>query len=226
MLTFCREEKEIDPGNMSYTLLLGRKHRDHRLACVVRDTGQLSEFLEKWLEKGQPPQVYVSALSEGNVREQASLKRYGNRCIKNCRQQQDPVRYLEDLAAIADMYIQGYGLEYHQLFVQGYSRISLPAYPFANESYWVERKAEDFNSTFTEVPMETGTYPGWQFSLPGDNVDDVDNVDNKEPGPQDSNFSIEEKAKLLVQQLVAEQLQKPIAEIETEFSYFDLGLTS
>ena len=46
--------------------------------------------------------------------------------------------YLEQLAAIADLYIQGYALEFEQLFSgEQYSRISLPTYPFARERYWV-----------------------------------------------------------------------------------------
>src|SRR5262249_55862099 len=37
LVTFCEQTAEIDCGNMSYTLLLGRRHLKHRLACVVRN---------------------------------------------------------------------------------------------------------------------------------------------------------------------------------------------
>ena len=53
-----------------------------------------------------------------------------------CRQTDDPDEYLEHLATIADLYIQGYRLEFGQLFSDGYTRLPLPTYPFARESYW------------------------------------------------------------------------------------------
>ncbi len=141
ILKFSNQKSTIDPGNMSYTLLVGRKHLNYRLACVVRSLNELSEFLKKWLEKETVSQIYVSELKEQRQRQQASLKRYGNHCIQECRKLKKTAEYLEHLNTIADLYIQGYRLEYEQLFVDGYSRISLPTYPFAKERYWVESTA-------------------------------------------------------------------------------------
>ena len=246
ILKFCKQEKPIDLGNISYTLLLGRKHCNHRLACVVRSRKELIGFLEKWFEKGHTLQVSVSSFREGEVRGQVSLKRYGNECIENCRKMEDSVRYLEDLSTIADLYIQGYSLAFENLFVQGYSRISLPTYPFAKESYWVETQGaegipsdirdsqvvvsakpgirsnlhlglQENRSELSKQDLETETYYGWQFSLAGN---------SQELDRQYSNFSVEEKAKLFVQQLIADQLQKPVNQVETELTFFDMGLTS
>ena len=138
MLKFCTEENTIDLGNLSYTLLLGRKHLDHRLACVVRSQKEFIEFLEKWLEKEKVLQVYTSYLGDGEVREQALLKRYGNQCIQECQTMAKATQYLEHLSTIADLYIQGYRLTFEKLFTHGYSRIPLPTYPFARERYWIK----------------------------------------------------------------------------------------
>ena len=82
-------------------------------------------------------QVYVAEIPEGQQRQRASLTRYGNQCIDEaCRQADDPDEYLEHLATIADLYIQGYRLEFGRLFSDGYTRLPLPTYPFARESYW------------------------------------------------------------------------------------------
>lgn len=138
LLVYTEQECEIDCGNMSYTLLLGRKHFNKRLASVVRSKQELVMLLRKWLEKGRVPQVYVSELHKSDYREQPSLKRHGNQCINNCRNTSLASEYLEQLATIAELYVQGYSLDYEQLFSgDQYSRIPLPAYPFARERYWI-----------------------------------------------------------------------------------------
>ena len=141
---YCEKNPRIDCGNISYTLFLGRKHFQHRLACVVRSREELVTLFRKWLVKGKVSQIYVSELHENDHRQQPSLKRYGNQCVQNCRDTSLTEDYLENLNTIADLYIQGYALEFGQLF-QGnrYLRISLPTYPFARERYWVPEARND-----------------------------------------------------------------------------------
>ncbi|WP_341278224.1 SDR family NAD(P)-dependent oxidoreductase [Paenibacillus sp. FSL H8-0537] len=137
LIAFCEQEPNADCGNISYTLLVGRKHLSHRLACVVRDVPELVKSLQKWRETGKVAGVHHGELLENELREQPSLKRYGNQCIENCRHAAQGADLLEQLAAVADLYAQGYALEYGRLF-EGlpYARIPLPTYPFAKERYW------------------------------------------------------------------------------------------
>ena len=44
------------------------------------------------------------------------------------------------MSTIADLYIQGYELTFEALFVEGYTKVSLPTYPFAKEQYWVDEQ--------------------------------------------------------------------------------------
>ncbi|MCX8131440.1 MAG: SDR family NAD(P)-dependent oxidoreductase [Clostridia bacterium] len=135
---YCSQRPSVDCGNMSFTLLQGRKHMNHRLACVVRNTQELVKFLKKWLEKGKVSQVYSSEFHEKEHREQLTLKQYGNQLLQKCRETSNTNEYLEQLSTVAELYAQGYNLEFRQLFAENqYSRISLPTYPFAVESYWV-----------------------------------------------------------------------------------------
>ncbi len=137
LIAYCEQEPEADCGNMSYTLLLGRKHCNHRLACVARNQGELVMSLKRWLEKGNSSQVYYSELHEKDQRIQTSLKRYGNDCIQNCQNAGEAREYLELLTTIADLYVQGYPLDFERLFSnEPYCRIPLPTYPFAKERYW------------------------------------------------------------------------------------------
>ncbi|MFS0873156.1 SDR family NAD(P)-dependent oxidoreductase [Paenibacillus xylanilyticus] len=146
LIDFCDKEPIADCGNISYTLLVGRRHLTHRLACVVRDVPELVKSLKKWQETGKFAGVHHGELIESELREQPSLKRYGNQCIENCRHTAQGEDLLEQLAAVADLYAQGYMLEYGRLF-EGlpYARIPLPTYPFAKVRYWKpEGSAQSF----------------------------------------------------------------------------------
>src|SRR5262249_52335256 len=82
---------------------------------------------------------YVSQLPRQGRREQASLKRYGNHCITQLAQTTDASEYLEHLCAVAELYVQGYALDFENLFDgTRCSRVSLPTYPFAKDRYWVK----------------------------------------------------------------------------------------
>ncbi|ASR46322.1 hypothetical protein B4V02_06340 [Paenibacillus kribbensis] len=150
--TYCKKEEELDLGNMSYTLLLGRKHLDHRLACIVSHTNELANILDNWLETGRTANMYVSTLNGSEIRDDPELKQHGNECIMKCIKENDKTLFARNLSAVAELYMQGYGLNYHQLFVNGgYSRVSLPTYPFGKEKFWVPQK-QTISDTATIAP--------------------------------------------------------------------------
>jgi len=127
----------MDCGNVSYTLLLGRKHLSHRLAVVVRDADELIAALKAWSTNGKSSKVQVSDLGHSERHEPTTLKRYGNECIGKVNDAQGLDEFQELIAVVADLYLQGYQLDYHNLFAGGYSRIALPTYPFSPEKYWI-----------------------------------------------------------------------------------------
>src|SRR5574342_1352301 len=141
MLVFVKRTPELSMNNLSYTLFVGRMHLAHRFYCIARSQKELVRSLEQWLETGTANQTCNSKIQEGRIREQASLKKYGNQCIQECRNTTNAVQYLENLAAIAELYIQGYSLDFHSLFSQDSKRIPLPSYPFARERYWIDSTA-------------------------------------------------------------------------------------
>lgn len=138
LLDHCKAQgSDLDLGDFSFTLLRGRKHWNHRLAYVVRNTEELAEGWSRWLDGKNVSQISVGA-HEGSIREQVSLQRYGNQCIRECTPSLPAVQYLENLAVVADLYAQGYALDFERLFDDGYSRVPLPTYPFARDVYWVK----------------------------------------------------------------------------------------
>lgn len=141
LLTALDVSETPDMGDISYTLLTGRKHLLHRLACVVRSKEELVDIFRKWLEKKKVSQLYTSDLSDKEVREQTLLKKYGNDCIRQCVATNESDLFLELLATVAELYVQGYMLNYQSLF-EGCCKVPLPTYPFARERYWSEEEPE------------------------------------------------------------------------------------
>ncbi|MCX5214357.1 SDR family NAD(P)-dependent oxidoreductase [Kitasatospora sp. NBC_00240] len=138
LLAHCERQPGLDPGDIGFTLLVGRKHLPHRLACVVRDRDELVQSLRLWAAKGQSPRVCAGEVPAQGHQERAALRNFGNQCIRQAAAGTDPDSLAELLATVADLYVQGYGLDYAALFADGqYSRVPLPTYPFARDRYWV-----------------------------------------------------------------------------------------
>lgn len=134
---FCEAEPATDCGNISYTLILGRRHLKHRLACVAHDTGELGGLLRKWLETGKHARVYSSNSNE-NPYGGRFADRTENHCIEHCRSASNRDEYLENLEIAARLFAAGCKLPYDRLFDdEGYSRIALPTYSFDDEAYWL-----------------------------------------------------------------------------------------
>lgn len=130
-----------DAGNISYTLLQGRKHFQHRLAFVAQTTADIADILTRWEESGRLSQVYTGILPDSERKEQPSVIQQGNDSIDRFNTAVDTAIGLASLAVVADLFVQGHALTYDRLFPVGeYNRIPLPAYPFAGERYWVQEQ--------------------------------------------------------------------------------------
>jgi acyl transferase domain-containing protein/SAM-dependent methyltransferase len=138
LLALAAGTPDLSMNDLSFTLFVGRMHFTHRLACLARNREELILGLERWMEGGTPSNVYMSEVHASRRRERVALTKFGTYCIQECRNATDASGYLENLAAIADLYAQEYALDYSSLFSRDSRRIPLPTYPFARERYWVE----------------------------------------------------------------------------------------
>jgi polyketide synthase PksN len=127
--------------DLSYTLLAGRSHFTRRLALVVKDVAQLKEELQA-ISAGnqdlsnQPGPTLAEA--ESNVKQSGSnlIQELSNRTLTSGE-------YREKLLTLTGFYVKGYDLEWEKLFAgEPCRRISLPAYPFAGERYWLEESPD------------------------------------------------------------------------------------
>jgi acyl transferase domain-containing protein/tryptophanase/SAM-dependent methyltransferase len=224
LLALVESTPDLPMNDLSFSLVVGRMHLSHRLSCVARSQAELIHLLEQWLDTGAAPQLFTAEIREGRVREQPALKKFGNYCIRECRETTDAAGYLENLAAIADLYVQGYALDFSALFPRGSRRMPLPTYPFARERYWVgggsaaaPRIAAASLETYDATPHPR-VQATWLFSK--------EPPDAHRGAAHNGSMRAVEKIELFLRQETALQLQKPIDDIPTDQSYFDLGLTS
>ncbi|QMU78253.1 SDR family NAD(P)-dependent oxidoreductase [Streptacidiphilus sp. PB12-B1b] len=136
LLEHCEQRPELDAGDIAFTLLLGRRHLAHRLAWVVRDRGELVQSLRSWLDRGQNPRVCAGEVPAQGLDERAALRNLGNDCVRQAAT--DPESRAELLWTVAELHVQGYGLDHAALFAADRpTRVPLPTYPFARDRYWV-----------------------------------------------------------------------------------------
>jgi polyketide synthase PksL len=138
LMAFVEARPALPINDVAHTLLVGRMHRGHRLACIVRNGAELIERLRQWLASGSAPGLTVSEIQEGKVVEQAGLRSLGQQCIQECRRAEDAAAAVEKLATVAELYGKGYELDFAALFPKGSRRIPLPTYPFARERFWID----------------------------------------------------------------------------------------
>ncbi|MEE8056697.1 MAG: SDR family NAD(P)-dependent oxidoreductase [Pseudomonadales bacterium] len=204
---------------MAYTLQVGREAMEERLAFLVRSNEELCEKLQAFVAGENIAENFW----QGCVSDSKKALSFFN--SEDVQEMINKWFAQGKLHEIVRLWVQGFHLDWECLYGEEKPyRISLPTYPFARESYWINQNSEDSIKNTgdvygeeTEVPIEDGTHAGWQFSSP---------VDDQVVERHSTHFSREEKATLFVQQLVAERLQKPLDEIETTLGYVDMGLTS
>ncbi|MEV5432441.1 SDR family NAD(P)-dependent oxidoreductase [Streptomyces sp. NPDC052701] len=135
LVDHCEQRPGLDPGDIAFTLLLGRRHLAHRLAWVVRDRAELVRTLRTWLDGGRGPRLSAGQVPAQGIEERAALRDLGNDRLR--RAATDPASRAESLCTVADLYVQGYDLDYAALFATGHhTRVPLPTYPFARDRYW------------------------------------------------------------------------------------------
>ncbi|MGN4069128.1 SDR family NAD(P)-dependent oxidoreductase, partial [Burkholderia gladioli] len=140
LLDHLRREP-VELASVSFTLLTGRRHLEHRWACVADQHAGLQASLLGWLEQGRAAGV-TSGAHRLDKAQALDLARLGRRCVGECLQAGTREQLGEALATLADLYTRGADLDWSELFAgQANRRASLPTYPFADERYWVRRDA-------------------------------------------------------------------------------------
>ncbi|TYP78146.1 beta-ketoacyl synthase N-terminal-like domain-containing protein [Paenibacillus methanolicus] len=144
---YIRREQPAGLADISFTLLTGRKHLGHRLACAARTPGELLHRLEHWLAGGSGGDVHVfDGVVRGGAKDEASL-RLGRDCLSRCVAMPDGEARDESLRTLARLYAEGCPLSYGELFRGGrYARVPLPVYPLAKDRHWLPEQESERGS--------------------------------------------------------------------------------
>lgn len=137
LISYIENEKDSQRDNVllkdiSYTLMVGREQMNVRMAFVAENLNVMTEKLKSYLA-GDTKGIYFNELDEDQL---LSLKNTDS---------------TDDLEHVADRWVHDSNIDAHKPI--GFEkdeagRISLPAYPFEEKSYWITEQIERGN-TFT-----------------------------------------------------------------------------
>ncbi|PKM52638.1 MAG: hypothetical protein CVV02_00440 [Firmicutes bacterium HGW-Firmicutes-7] len=150
------ENSEDSIEDICYTLQFGREEMDERLAII----GRYKEIIIDKLERFISDEINVDELFTGNIKDQKEEETIFNENSK--------LDYLN----LARSWVNGSHVDWH-ICHKGSNKqiISMPGYPFAMESYWVENQIEGFAKELN--PLKNNSEFGY----------DEYNVENNETSP-------------------------------------------
>ncbi|MCL2447987.1 MAG: SDR family NAD(P)-dependent oxidoreductase, partial [Polyangiaceae bacterium] len=149
---YCDQHQGGDLADISHTLLLGRRHFEHRLTCVAEGPSELGAALRLWSAAGAGEGIATSSPGERSENAwSAALVRY---------RATDP-RFAEQ----AVRFLRGETPEFAALFTDGVRRrVPLPTYPFDRSSYWIPKATSSAAQAVTPAEsVATTTVTGDDF---------------------------------------------------------------
>ena len=161
-----KSSEERSLAAISHTLLCGRRHFAYRCAMVVANVPQALVVCASRPE-GAEPNVFQGKVGKLPTI-QPSLLRYGNdwidRIVSSTVAEEE---YHETLRLLADLYRQGYELQWERLGEP--RRLHMPAYPFARDQHWITASAKIVaNERPAATPPAAPDMLQSLASLPGD----------------------------------------------------------
>lgn len=134
------EEDEKSIADISYTLMVGRKHFGVRGGLIVRNVDELRQKLDEILEHGGVANYYqVNNRTSSQKYDQAKEDR--GKHILNVTLQLvglSESKYKEKLSFLLDLYIHGYDLDWGKIYRDTrHYRLSMPTYPFQKKRFWL-----------------------------------------------------------------------------------------
>ncbi|GAA0894719.1 hypothetical protein GCM10009122_44000 [Fulvivirga kasyanovii] len=213
--------------NMIYTLQTGRDAMDERLAIVASNHTELLEKLKLVKDSGKGTSLEKKGIFCGNINVTKE-----NRIVNILTRDMINTMVGQSLQAaqwqqLAQLWISGLPIDWKVVWENKKARpVSLPAYPFAKERYWIdvdgaEKPAVAAKQLRQPAKQDTAKANGapamkaeWFFFM-----SDEGTGESKAMKPAD-------KLELFLKHEIALQLNKPMAEIAEDVNFLDLGMNS
>jgi polyketide synthase PksL len=124
LLATLREQPRVPLASLCYTLQTGREAMEERLATVVSNVDQLIERLAEWRKRGSAADVH-----RGTAGPRRGTRRTAAAAAPGADEQV--------LNGLASRWVSGEEVDWPGLYRRAPRLVTLPAYPFARERYWV-----------------------------------------------------------------------------------------
>lgn len=135
---WCAIERSAEIGDVSFTLMSGRRHFDYRLAVVGKDFGELRGSLLAWLA-GDAPAELVAGRAPARAEERASATQRLRNLQAEWPEELTDDEFRRELARIGGQFVSGGSIDCEAMFGgEKRGRIPLPTYPFSRRSFWLE----------------------------------------------------------------------------------------
>ncbi|MBN9228887.1 MULTISPECIES: SDR family NAD(P)-dependent oxidoreductase [Legionella] len=140
LLSWLDKQKDLPSlAALSYTLNAGRQHFSKRFCVIVATIAELQEQLQ-------------SILSSKDIESHL------------LNDELSPNRYPANLNQLRTNYLHGKSIDWRTVYGDYQEKISLPTYPFAKESHWLEIKNHEQQSAHTLIDENISTFSTSAFS--------------------------------------------------------------
>ncbi|MBW4478215.1 MAG: SDR family NAD(P)-dependent oxidoreductase [Tolypothrix brevis GSE-NOS-MK-07-07A] len=152
---YLNKDRQVQLADVAYTLQVGRQAMSERLAFVADSVTDIVKHLADFVDgKVNPQDLYRGTVKSASDKSDLLLSGDAGQAFM------DTILKQQDYRKLAALWVAGTSLDWNLLYGENRPRrISLPSYPFARESYWldevVEAKAEDL--TTDKIKRETPT---------------------------------------------------------------------
>jgi acyl transferase domain-containing protein len=125
----------INLKQTAHTLQVGREPMNERLAIITSNSNDLQNKINSYLIDENIENVYVGKVTTNNKKTLLFIQtKEGQEFLKT-------LMYNKNLGVLAQIWVEGGEIDWKLLYGnKKIRRISLPTYPFANESYWIPKE--------------------------------------------------------------------------------------
>jgi amino acid adenylation domain-containing protein len=206
--------------NLCYTLQVGREAMDVRAATIVDSMNSLKTKLKQWEHEAEHSDTMDWVMGSIKQNKDALSTFVGEEEFNETVEKWLTRKKFQKLL---EVWVKGIAFDWKRIYEPNNTprRISLPTYPFSQEKYWIgseEHKnivGHETHYADKNIPVTNATRVEWQFSLPQDS----------EKGTGIA-LGANEKVRLFIRQLVADQLDQAIDEINVLSGFYEQGVTS
>ncbi|MGP3781698.1 phosphopantetheine-binding protein [Bacillus sp. 4A_MP3] len=230
--------READLSRIAYTLQIGREPMEERLGMIVSNLRELEEKLDEFTGGKES----IDQLYRGQVKQNKDT-------MALFAADEDMEKTIEawlekgKAAKVLELWVKGLPLNWDKLYQMGRpQKISLPAYPFAKDRYWIDISAD----AAVKKPAETQSAPIAPAAVP-EPVIEVTTLHEETAKEKPSNISLQplsgakpkrtvqpasrpavsaEKVSAVLTESLADVLYMDADDIDADDTFIDIGMDS